>query len=344
MDNPSAHRVASTVPPKTSFLIPVRNAAATIEAAVRSACDQDDPDLEVVVVDDGSEDGSADRVPRDDPRVRVLKTAARGIVPALNEGLAQCRGSFVARLDADDIARPQRLSRQIARLEADPSLGAIDGRVRFFRDHAPVPEGMTTYARWINELVTHEDILREILVESPMIHPATTFRRAAVEELGGYRDGPFPEDYDLWLRLQRAGWRLAKDTEVLVDMRDRPERLTRNDPRYHPDAFRRLKQAWLSQGPLRTPQSVAVWGAGKAGGPWIQWLQERGHRVPAVIDVGPRQSRHQVPVHKPPALQDLDCDLLLVAVGARGARSIIRRAIADLKPQWVEGRDWWAVC
>ena len=344
MDNPVLHRVASTVAPKTSFLIPVRNAAATLEAAVRSACAQEDPDLEVLVIDDGSDDGSAGLVPRDDPRVRVFRTPPRGIVAALNEGLAQCRGRFIARLDADDIARPHRLTRQIARLEADPSLGAIDGRVRFFRDQAPVPEGMATYARWINSLISHEDILREILVESPMIHPATTFRREAVRSLGGYRDGPFPEDYDLWLRLQQAGWRLAKDTEVLVDMRDRPERLTRNDPRYHPDAFRHLKQAWLSRGPLSKPRTVAVWGAGKAGGPWIQWLQAQGHHVPGVIDVGRRQSRHQINVHKPPALRNLTCDVMLVAVGARGARPLIRRAITDLKPHWIEGRDWWAVC
>ena len=127
-------------------------------------------------------------------------------------------------------------------------------------------------------------------------------------------------------------------------MHDRPERLTRTDPRYHPDAFRQLKQAWLSQGPLAQARTVAVWGAGKAGGPWIQWLQARGHHVPGVIDVGRRQSRHQVPVHPPPALRHLTCDVLLVAVGARGARPIIRRAIADLKPHWIEGRDWWAVC
>jgi hypothetical protein len=344
VDNPQPHRVARPVTPKTSFLIPVRNAAHTIEDAVRSACAQDDPNLEVVVVDDGSQDGSADAAQIQDPRVRIFRTPPMGIVAALNRGIQQCRGRFIARLDADDVARPNRLSRQIARLEADPSIGAMDGRVRFFRDDGPVPGGMTAYAHWINTLVTHEDILREILVESPLIHPATTLRRDALLQLGGYRHGPFPEDYDLWLRLQRSGWRLAKDTQVLVDMRDRPDRLTRSDPRYAPQAFRTLKQQWLDRGPLKQPRTVVVWGAGKAGGPWIQWLLAGGHKVPAVIDVAPRQSRHGVPVVGPQALPELHPDLMLVAVGARGARAIIRRAIAHLKPRWVEGQNWWAVC
>lgn len=336
--------------PRTSFLLPVYDCAATLSAAIDSALAQTDPDLEVVVVDDGSRDGSGEvarRVADRDPRVRVLAIPHGGIVAALNAGLAACRGELIARLDADDEAAPERLALQIPMLEASPELGVVDGQVTLFRDEGEVPGGMARYAEWINGVLTPDDFDRELLVESPILHPAATFRRSAVLALGGYRDGPFPEDYDLWLRMHAAGWRLAKVPRVLLRMRDRPERLTRTHPRYSRAAFRTARQMWLAQTALSQPRPVALWGAGKEGKRWLRWLVERGCDVVGVVEVDPRkigQRLRGAPVVPPEALSALPADLALVAVGARGARAQIRAAMKDLRPGWVEGRDWWAVC
>ena len=105
----------------------------------------------------------------------------------------------------------------------------------------------------------------------------------------------------------------------------------------------RVKQEWLCVGPLKDKRRVGLWGAGKTGRRWLRWLLAEGHTVPAVIDVHHRTERQGVPVYGASVLPELDVDLLLVAVGARGARDIIRAEIEELRPEWREGVDWWAL-
>src|SRR4029079_10286005 len=115
--------------PRTSFLIPVRNGSRYIVAALESALAQTDPDHEVVVVDDRSTDDTAaqvEAVQRRDARVRFLRlTEGSGLVDALNFGLEQARGAFGARLDADDLAAPNRLEKQLAFLQAHPGVAVV---------------------------------------------------------------------------------------------------------------------------------------------------------------------------------------------------------------------------
>jgi hypothetical protein len=176
------------------------------------------------------------------------------------------------------------------------------------------------------------------------------FRAAAVEAVGGYREGAIPEDYDLWLRLVSAGWKLANLPQNVVRIRDRPDRLTRSDPRYDKAAFHRVRQAFLAAGPLARPSRVIVWGGKKGARPWLQWLAQQGHTLVAVIDsfpgpapAGGQRTRGGSPLLLPEDLPGLKADLLLVAVGRRGARELIRAEIAQLCPHWKEGRDWWAL-
>ncbi len=331
---------------RASWLIPVRDAAGTVGEAVASALADSGADDEVIVVDDGSADALAEEPPGGggilpaDRRLRVLHAPPGGIVAALERGRRLARGAILARLDADDRALPGRLEAQRAALAADPRLAAVGGRARIRRDDGPVPEGMRRYVAELNGIRDPHPVL---LAACPLFHPAVALRAAAVAAIGGYRDGDFPEDYDLWLRLAGAGWRLANLDREVVLLRDRDDRLTRRDPRYRRAAFRALKMAWVDRHLLPEPRRVVVWGAGRNGRPWIRHLLERGHAVPAALDLAPGGTRRGVPVLPPEALRDLDFDLLLVAVGARGARAIIRERIAALRPDLVEGRDWWAV-
>ncbi len=335
--------------PRTSFLIPVKNGEKTIEVAIRSAMAQTDRDIEIVVINDGSTDKTSlivRALSQEDGRVRLYDRPWGGIVSAMNFGLTMCDGKFIARLDADDQALPRRLERQLPLLEADPTLGVVDAEVEMFREDGPVPAGMSHYATWVNSLHDPADFDRELLIDSPIIHPAATYRRDVVQNIGGYRDLEHPEDYDLWLRLHAAGYRFRKVPEVLHRMRDRPERLTRTDPRYSQEAMRSARQMWLSNTILSSPKRVIVWGAGKEGKHWIRWLSACGHHIPAVVDVAERRiggTRAGSPVIKPEDLPSVTADLCLVAVGARGARSEIRADLARLRPDWREGEQWWAL-
>ena len=198
--------------PSVSVLLPVRDGARYVVEAVASILAQTLTDLELVVVDNGSTDGTVERLRGiEDPRLRLLEEPEPGIVPALNRGLAACRASYVARMDADDVALPRRLEIQAAYLDAHPDVvlvaanaewidaaGAATGRVSAF--HRPMRRPLETGY-------------------TPLIHPTVMFRRAAVEAVGGYDSAYLhAEDYELWLRLRERG-RLVCLPDVLLRFR-----------------------------------------------------------------------------------------------------------------------------
>lgn len=324
---------------RVSWLIPVRDGGPWLQEAVDSALAQLGPQDEIVVVDDGSQDGAVEAL-GPHPRLRRLRQAPSGIVAALERGRAAAAGRFIARLDADDRALPGRIEAQVAALEASPRLAAVGGQARIEREDGPVSQGMRTYVDGLNAL---EDLHASLLVESPLFHPAVTMRASAVAEVGGYHQGDFPEDYALWLDLAAAGWRLARLERPVLALRDHPGRLTRTDPRYSREAFRNARQRYLSATCLRAPRRVALWGAGRTAKAWCDRLHAAGHAVDLVVDLSLRGRLRGLPVRAPEALREADAELLLFAVNFPAAREEARRWLPRLRPDWAEGQDWWAV-
>ena len=336
--------------PRISVLIPCRNACATLDEAVDSILQQSLVDLEIVAVDDGSEDGTAARLDHwaeRDSRMRVLHHPHRGLIESLNAGLADCRAPLIARMDADDRSHPKRLEAQATLLAEQPDLAAVGCLVESFPPQEVGP-GLALYLEWQNSLITPEAIGREIYVESPLVHPSVMMRSEWIRRVGGYQDRGWPEDYDLWLRLHAAGGRFAKVPQTLFAWREHAGRLTHGDPRYAIDRFLSAKVFYLSQGPLHGRQSVIVWGAGIVGKRLSRLMLAEGLPLVAFVDIDPAKigrTRRGLPVIGPgefPAWWKRSPQpVLLAAVGARGARVLVREQITDLG--LVEGMDWWAV-
>jgi len=335
------------VRPRVSVLMSVRDALPTLPACLESLRRQTLREHELVVVDDGSRDGSRERLrlaAREDPRVRLIETPPRGLVAALGTALEAARAPLVARMDADDVARPRRLELQARRFAEERRLVALGSRVRLI-PHPGLPcEGMRRYVRWQNRLLDDAAIRRDLWVESPLVHPSVMLRRAALLAVGGYRECAGPEDYELWLRGAAAGWRFAKLAEVLLEWRDGPARLTRRDPRYSAARFRAVKLDALERGALARAEGVVVWGAGPIGKAWGRDLRARGHRLLAFVEVAPRrlgQSIGGAPVVPVAGAAAYPGALHLAAVGQPGARRRIRRAAARLGLR--DGRELLAV-
>ena len=318
--------------PRLSVLIPARDAARTVRAAVVSILRQTERDLGVVCVDDGSQDGTArilDDLAARDRRVTVVRGAGEGIARALNRGLARCDADLVARMDADDLAHPRRLEVQREALSADPTLTALGSRVTLF-PRRTVRAGMARYAEWLNGLVTPELVHRDLLVESPLVHPAAMVRREPLDAAGGWRDGPYPEDYDLWLRLAERGGRLGNVPRRLLAWRESAGRLTRTDPRYALERHVALKCAFLSRA-LAPRREVAVWGAGETGRAFADALAAEGIRVALFVEVDRKKIGRMVRGAKVVSYEEVGRARglpLLVAVGAPGARDLIRAELA----------------
>ena len=335
--------------PTVSILLPCYNAAETLEQALQSLQQQSLTDFEVIAVDDGSDDQSLQILNawcQRDSRFKVIPIEHGGIIAALNTGFNFCRANYIARMDADDRCHPQRLEKQIDYLESHPQAALVSCLVAGFPTQN-VREGFRIYLDWLNSLVTDAQIRREIFVESPLPHPSVTIRREWLQQVGGYQEHGWPEDYDLWLRMYLAGAQFAKLPEVLLDWREHPERLTRTDGRYSVENFLRAKAHYLARGPLKNRDAVIIWGAGMMGRRLGKQLQRQEVSLKAFVDIDPKKigrQRRGRPIIAPDTLLDVwaryDNPVILAAVGARGARLLIRERLNQLG--LVEGRDWWS--
>jgi glycosyltransferase involved in cell wall biosynthesis len=212
--------------PLVSVILPAHNARRYLAEAVRSICDQTFTDFECIVIDDGSTDSTAillAYLARKDPRIKISRLQCGGIVKALNVGLQQAVGQFIARMDADDISRPERFARQVDYLRKHPQCVAVGSRVQLVD-----PFGSPLWET--SPELAHERIEARLLAGDGqgMVHPAVMMRRDAVMTVGGYRrEYQWAEDLDLFLRLARVG-RLANLPEVLLEYRQHLRSVNRN--------------------------------------------------------------------------------------------------------------------
>ncbi|MCP4788337.1 MAG: glycosyltransferase family 2 protein [Fuerstiella sp.] len=329
--------------PEVSVILPVLNAETTIARAVESILQQTSVDLELIVVDDGSTDRTVHAL-RDqrDSRLKILRTDHGGVAAASNVGLQMAQAAIISRMDADDIAHPQKLEKQMAALRQQ-SLDVIGCRVRILNADNSVATSLLRYERWINEeTITRQQILALRFVEFPFVNPTILARRQYFEI--GFADNELPEDYDLMLTAAAQGLRFGKVSEVLFDWLDGPSRLTRTDDRYSNDAFMKCRRKHLLNGPLRGAFQVDLWGAGQTGKPWLRWLQQQKIEVRRVYEVHPRKIGniiHNVPVVDVEEMSAPDGTPLIVAVGADGARALIHEHV--MKFGYVLGDDTWFV-
>lgn len=327
----------SAVAPEVSVVLPYRQAAETLVEALDSLLAQRGVDLEILAIDDGSTDAGPAIVTRHS-QVTPLRCEGAGLVAALATGLRHARAPFIARMDADDVCHPDRLALQVAALRADPSLGAVGTRVQAFPDDA-VKDGMRRYVDWQNSLVTSFDHAREIFIESPLCHPSVVLRRSALDAVGPWRDGPWPEDYDLWLRLDAAGFGLAKVPETLLRWRHRAGRATFSDPRYAPERFREAKAPHLAKRLRSLGRPVAIWGAGPNGRRLARALEAHEINADFFVDIDPRKigrNARNRPIVAPESLQR-GTHTVLGAVGSLGARDLIRAQLE--RYGFIEGTD-----
>jgi glycosyltransferase involved in cell wall biosynthesis len=218
----------SDVDPTVSVLMPVYNAGYYLRAAVESILTQTFEDFELLTLDDGSTDSSLS-ILREfeaiDSRMRVRSRENKGLVPTLNELIADARGRYLARMDSDDICRPQRFEKQTTYLETHPECVAVGSRVLFID-----PEGMPIFEP-ANEL-THEEIdsgHMSGVMAMRICHPSVMMRKTAIVQAGGYWEHHFAEDLDLFLRLAEVG-RLANLSETLFEYRQHLHSLSHSYP------------------------------------------------------------------------------------------------------------------
>jgi glycosyltransferase involved in cell wall biosynthesis len=300
----------------------------------------------LIVIDDGSTDETVAEIERaamGDAQVRVLRTEHRGIVAALNLGVAASRAPLIARMDADDLMYPDRLAAQVALLDVRREIGVAGCLVEFGGDRAAAG-GYAAHVDWINALTQPEEIARSRFIESPLAHPSVMFRRDLAERFGGYVESDGPEDYELWLRWMEAGVGFAKVPELLLRWNDPPARLSRTDARYSDASFYACKCRYLARwihAHVAHDRSILLWGAGRITRRRFAALAEQGVTIAGYVDVDPRKigtTVAGVPVIAPDAIPEPAWCFVIGGVGVRGAR-VLHRATLQARG-FAEGRDF----
>ncbi len=307
-------------------LMPFRDAEPWIGRAWQSLRRQRFRDWRLVAVDDGSRDRGAEvlrRAAAGDPRLLLVRAPARGVAAALNRGLAEVTAPVVARMDADDLSLPGRLGSLFRALEENPGWHGAASRVRLFPRQRVSP-AMARYVAWQNALVSPEAVARERYVECTATHASLAVRTEVLVGLGGWWEGPGPEDLDLLLRWHRLGLALGKVPEVLYLWRERPCRETRTSPRMSREAFLGVKARHLAaELALRGQAEVRVFGRGRSLAGWVRALRRRGVGAEAVEwRAGAGRPRWS--------------GLALFCFGAPGARDRVRRVLRG----HAEGADY----
>jgi glycosyltransferase involved in cell wall biosynthesis len=195
--------------PVVSVLLPVFNAEMFVRDAVESILAQTFRDFELIIINDGSQDGSEKilrQLMKRDARVILISRENRGLVYSLNEGIGVARGKWIARMDADDISLPNRLEAQLSCLQ-QTGADICGSWVKFFG---------SSDRRTIKHPQSDAAIKLGILFGSPFAHPSVVMRAALAKQLQYDKSWEKCEDYDLWERAARSGWIMANVPHVLL--------------------------------------------------------------------------------------------------------------------------------
>jgi glycosyltransferase involved in cell wall biosynthesis len=237
MSRPDVAHAIRPSRPLVSVIMPAYNVAPFLEDSAASALAQSYPDLELLIIDDGSKDDTAsiaERIQRENPsRVRVIRRANGGLAAARNTALSAARGEFFALLDSDDLWEPGFLEHQMKTFSSAPSIDLVTANGRYLG------------GAWHGELVRPcpdrrpPTTLSTIIADEQAVFVMTVFRRRVYETIGGFDETlRTNEDFDYWLRAALAGFQFARNPEPLAWYRRRDGSLSSDAPRMLRGALR----------------------------------------------------------------------------------------------------------
>jgi hypothetical protein len=210
--------------PKISVILPVYNAQPYLRESIESILNQSFQDFELIMINDGSTDGSLSIMESyTDQRIRIINQANAGLPVSLNRAIATAKGEYLARQDADDISLPERLAKQVAYLDARSQCALLGTWAQILVENTPTD-------RTLSHPHLNGDIQFKLLFFNCFVHSSVMIRKSALETSGLYPEDPEkfpPEDYDLWLRIAKH-WEVANLPEILLQYRELPNSISRS--------------------------------------------------------------------------------------------------------------------
>jgi glycosyltransferase involved in cell wall biosynthesis len=326
--------------------MPFKNTGAYLGECLASIGEQEFRDWELIAVDDHSADSSPSLL-RDwaagDPRIRVTPNEGQGIIPALKTGYSLSKGTYITRMDSDDLMAPGRLSDMVAQLEAHGPGHIALGQVQYFSDRG-ISNGYARYERWLNRLIAKGSNFREIYKECVIPSPCWMVHRRDLDNCGAFDPDRYPEDYDLCFRFYAGGLACLPSSRLLHYWRDYDERTSRTSEHYAQNYFLDLKLDYFLSLDRDPSRPLAIWGAGYKGKYLAKNLVRRNHPFHWLCDNPNKIGRkiYGVPLSHFTLLGTLDKPQSLITVANTGAQEQIRDYLR--KQGQVEAEDAFFFC
>jgi glycosyltransferase involved in cell wall biosynthesis len=266
--------------PLVSILTPFKNTARFLPECIDSVINQSLTDFEFILVDDGSNDDSiaivksfADK----DPRIKLYINEGNGIIDALRLAYQKSSGTFITRMDSDDIMTPNKLMVLVDKLKQHGTNYVAIGQVKYFSETG-ISDGYQRYERWLNNLTktgrNYSEIYKECVIPSPcwMVH------RDDFERCDAFNPNDYPEDYDLTFRFYKQDLKCIPCDEVLHHWRDYSTRTSRTHEHYAQNYFLDIKIKYFLELDYDANRPLSLWGAGFKGKTIAKHLVQ--HNIP----------------------------------------------------------------
>ncbi len=320
--------------PVASIILPYRNSASTLNRCLESIISQDFGQWELLAVNDHSDLESIKilkEFSRSDQRIIPINSYGKGICASLNSGIMNARSDIIIRMDSDDAMKPNRIREQVNFLEDNSDIGLIASKVSYLVDKNSLIDGRgyASYVEWLNGIVSFNEIEINQFEESPFAHPSVAFRKSLVDDYGGYKEGDFPEDYELWLRWLSKGVKMQKLQSNLLDWYDSKNRLSRQDTRYSQNAFQYVKAIYLSLWLKKekfSDKKVSAWGVGKVARKQTRHLLNQKIKISRFYEVDPKKiglNYQGSQICSIDEISNANDEIILVLCGTRDAKNTI---------------------
>ncbi|GAA3589127.1 glycosyltransferase family 2 protein [Flavivirga amylovorans] len=264
--------------PLVSILIPFKNTEAYIEACLVSILNQTYVNWELLIVDDSSSDSSisiVEKFAKNEDRITLLKNKGTGIIDALRLAFKHSKGTFITRMDSDDIMHSNKLNILVNHLLNHGKQHVATGLVNYFCDEG-IKEGYKNYEIWLNNLTKTGNNYSEIYKECVIPSPCWMIHRDDLMACDAFNPNRYPEDYDLAFRFYKHNYKCIPCDTVIHDWRDYSSRTSRTHEHYAENHFIDIKLYYFLELDYNPEKSLIVWGAGNKGKTVAKTLIKKG--------------------------------------------------------------------
>ncbi len=263
--------------PLVSILIPVKNTENYLSECLQSICDQTYTSWQVLAVNDHSTDATADilkRFSEKDQRITILENKGSGIIEALRTAYKKSSGTFITRMDADDIMTSDKLQVMTDALLTHGEQHIALGQVCYFSKDG-ISNGYQRYEEWLNQLTASGSNYSEIYKECVIPSPCWMIHRRDLDDCGAFEPNRYPEDYDLAFRFYQNQIQCIPCDTILHHWRDYQTRTSRTSEHYAANYFLDIKLLYFLKLEHRHDTALVVWGAGSKGKKLAQLLHDQ---------------------------------------------------------------------